>query len=270
MAMKTDTRQLHYREEGSGPPILFVHGWPTNANIWKYQFVDVLTDEYQVIAVDLPGFGETPPYGEASMKGFATTVKDFIEAHALSPVFLVGWSMGAGVVMSYNEHFGGHRLSGLGIVDDCPKLFPSDDWRADVDTTFDRETVDRWRHTWDGGDRRSVITEVTNLEFKSPERHSADISWAIDESLKSHPEFAMAALLEVMELDFRDSLTTTTVPTLLLYGAHSNMTTAANRRFMKAVIPNSELVVFEDSGHNPMIEEADKFNDAVASFARKL
>jgi pimeloyl-ACP methyl ester carboxylesterase len=80
----------------------------------------------------------------------------------------------------------------------------------------------------------------------------------------------MAALLEVMELDFRESLKKTEVPALLLYGEHSNMTTAANRSFMKDTIPDSKLIVFHESGHNPMIEEWQKFNDAVGAFVRDL
>jgi pimeloyl-ACP methyl ester carboxylesterase len=269
VSVKASVTSINVVERGSGKPILFVHGWPTNANIWKYQ-TDALADEFHVLAVDLPGFGESAPTGEPSMKAFAAAIKDLIEARGLPPVFLIGWSMGAGVVMSYNQHFGSHRLSGLGIVDDCPKLFPGGDWLADIDTTFSREAVERWRKTWTAGDRRSVIAELTTIEFKDPNRHADAIEWAIEESLKSDPDFAMAALLEVMELDFRESLKRVDVPCLLLYGEYSKMTTPANRSFMESTIPGAKLVLFSESAHNPMIEEWQGFNAEVREFVRKL
>jgi pimeloyl-ACP methyl ester carboxylesterase len=269
MVASGKSADMHVLERGDGRPIIFVHGWPTNGNIWKYQ-VDALADEFHVLAVDLPGFGATPPVARPSMEAFARAIREYIEHRQLSSVFLIGWSMGAGVVMSYLEHFGSHGLSGIGIVDDCPKLLPSDDWRAEIDTTFTRETVDRWRKAWEAGERRSVIAELTTSEFKDPERHAATIDWAIEESLRCDPPSAIAALVEVMELDFRPSLKTVDVPALLLYGEYSQMTTPATRAFMESTIPNATLVVFGESGHNPMIEEAERFNAEVRAFVRAL
>jgi pimeloyl-ACP methyl ester carboxylesterase len=259
--------RLESVERGSGAPILFVHGWPTGANVWRHQ-LDGLSASHRVIAVDLPGFGATPPVERPSMHLFATAVRDFIDERGLRDVFLIGWSMGAGVVMSYNEHFGGHALRALGIVDDCPKLYPDDEWQAGVDTTFSREAVARWKATWEAGDRRAVIEELTAIEFKDPGKHADDIEWLVAESLRADPACALDALLEVMELDFRASLRSVPVPALLLYGAASKMTTPANRTFMETTIPNARLVVFEDSAHNPMLEEPDRFNHEVDAFAR--
>jgi haloalkane dehalogenase len=50
--------RLAYREAGSGPPVLLLHGWPTSSYLWR----DVMTPvarRNRVLALDLPGFGES-------------------------------------------------------------------------------------------------------------------------------------------------------------------------------------------------------------------
>lgn len=267
-ASQSPPETLNALERGAGQPIVLVHGWPSSAKVWKYQ-LDGLSDRHHVIALDMPGYGETPPMEGPSMRAYAALVKDYLDDRGLDDVILGGWSMGGGVVMSYSQYFGGHRLAGLCIVDDCPKLYPDEGWVAGVDSTFDREAVDRWDRIWKAGDRRAVVTELTNSEFADPARHADDVKWLIEESLTSDPS-VIAALHEALELDFRESLRRVEVPTLLLYGAHSNMTTAANRAFMEKTIPDATLVTFTESGHNPFIEEPDKFNREVAAFAERL
>jgi pimeloyl-ACP methyl ester carboxylesterase len=226
-----------------------------------------LANEHHVIAVDLPGFGGTPAIPNPSMHAYATSVRDFIDDRGLDDVFLIGWSMGAGVVMSYCQHLGAHGLRAIGIVDDCPKLYPGPDWEAGVDTTFSREAVADWKRRWEAGQRRSVLTELTEIEFKDRAKHAAEIEWLVNESLRADPQCAIEALLEVMELDFRESLSKVSVPALLLYGVHSKMTTPANRIFMKTTIPEAKLVEFEESAHNPMLEEPERFNSEIDMFA---
>ena len=261
-----ETAQLHVVERGAGDPILLVHGWPTGAAIWHHQ-LEALSAGHRVLAVDLPGFGSSPPMRTPTVKAFAAAVKGFIDVAELSNVFLIGWSMGAGTVMSYCEQFGGHGLRALGIVDDCPCLLPSRGWELGVDTTFSPEGVDEWRARW-ADDRRSVITELTRMELKDPIRHEAELAWMVGESMKADPDGAIASLMDAFGCDFREGLARVPVPTLLLYGAASQMTTPANREFMERTIPDAALVVFGESAHTLMVEEPEKFNRVVDEFAR--
>lgn len=51
-------RKLHYLSAGSGPPILLLHGWPTSAYLWR-NVMGPMAKTHQVIALDLPGFGQS-------------------------------------------------------------------------------------------------------------------------------------------------------------------------------------------------------------------
>jgi non-heme chloroperoxidase len=259
---------LNALQSGAGRAIVFVHGWPVSAHVWKYQLA-ALSDEHRVVALDLPGYGDSPPMSEPSVAAYAAAVRDFLVQGDLRDVLLVGWSMGGSVVMSYCDQFGSGRLRAVGIVDSSPRLLPGDGWRPGVDTTFDSALVADLHRRWVNGDRRAVVTELTNLEFKEPEKHAAEIEWMIEESMKADPDGALAGI-DGITLDLRPSLSRISVPALLLYGAFSNMTTAANRTFMAKAISNARLVLFHESGHNPMLEEPEKFNREVASFAEAV
>lgn len=52
--------QLAYRRSGSGPPVLFLHGYPTSRRLWD-PVIAVLDSRFTCIAADLPGLGESPP-----------------------------------------------------------------------------------------------------------------------------------------------------------------------------------------------------------------
>ena len=60
------------------------------------------------------------------------------------------------------------------------------------------------------------------------------------------------------------------VPALFLYGAASTSTTPGVRAFMERTIPRARLVVFEESGHVPMVEERELFNRALDEFAKEV
>ncbi|MGB3351836.1 MAG: alpha/beta fold hydrolase [Mycobacterium sp.] len=85
---------MRYSRTGSGPPLLLIHGI-SNLHNWDSVVAD-LARERDVIAVDLPGFGESPPLsGEVSIATLTDAVEDFLREHDLQDVDVVGSSMGA-------------------------------------------------------------------------------------------------------------------------------------------------------------------------------
>lgn len=56
---------LHALEAGEGAPVLFVHGWPTNAQLWRHVLATV-GEGRRAIALDLPGFGCSAKPGDVS------------------------------------------------------------------------------------------------------------------------------------------------------------------------------------------------------------
>ncbi|WP_265110161.1 alpha/beta fold hydrolase [Halosolutus halophilus] len=91
--------EMHHIRRGTGEPLLLVHGLGGSWRTWT-PVLDELAAEREVIAVDLPGHGETPPlFGEVSIDTLAGAVTSFLDAHDLEGVDVVGNSMGGRLVL---------------------------------------------------------------------------------------------------------------------------------------------------------------------------
>lgn len=91
--------EMNHIRRGSGKPLLLIHGLGGTWRSWR-PIIGGLATEREVIAVDLPGFGQTPPLrGEVSIRTLADAVTDFVRANNLIGVDAVGSSMGARLVL---------------------------------------------------------------------------------------------------------------------------------------------------------------------------
>ena len=90
---------LNHVRRGSGEPLLLIHGLGGHWQSWE-TILDRLAAEREVVAVDLPGFGATPPLpGEPTFKALTDAVEAFLGAEGLRGVDAVGTSMGARMVL---------------------------------------------------------------------------------------------------------------------------------------------------------------------------
>jgi pimeloyl-ACP methyl ester carboxylesterase len=109
---------MNYVRRGTGKPLLLIHGIGSSHHSWDL-IIDGLTAERDVIAVDLPGFGDTPPLaGETSIRTLADAVTDFLAENNLTGIDAVGSSMGARLVLELARRSrvarSGWLLAGLG------------------------------------------------------------------------------------------------------------------------------------------------------------
>ncbi len=113
--------EMNHVRRGSGEPLLLIHGLGGSWRTWE-PILDELATEREVIAVDLPGHGETPPLpDETSMDTLAAAVTDFLEAQDLAGVDAVGNSMGARLVL---------ELARRGEVGSTVALAPGGFWEG--------------------------------------------------------------------------------------------------------------------------------------------
>jgi pimeloyl-ACP methyl ester carboxylesterase len=93
-----------YQSEGAGRPILLVHGNSSSSRIWQNQLQGPLGSKYRLIAIDLPGHGESspPPNPEQdySGPGYAACLAAVARALGLSDAVVVGWSLGGHAVLN--------------------------------------------------------------------------------------------------------------------------------------------------------------------------
>ena len=100
--VSVDGTQIHFRQSGSGEPVVLLHGWPQHSLQW-HAVAPRLAEKYLVIAPDLPGCGGSsiPPGGGYDKKTVARTVKRLTDELGLGPLRMVGYDHGAGVAYNF-------------------------------------------------------------------------------------------------------------------------------------------------------------------------
>ena len=112
---------MHFVKMGSGKPLFLIHGLGGSWRSWEPILAQIKA-EREVIAVDLPGFGTTPPLvGTVSIETMADAVTAFLRAHDLLGVDVVGSSMGARLVL---------ELARRGVVGSVISLDPGGFWQG--------------------------------------------------------------------------------------------------------------------------------------------
>jgi pimeloyl-ACP methyl ester carboxylesterase len=112
-----DGVSISFDNEGKGEPvIILVHGWANTRTIWDAQ-ISHFSEKYQVIAVDLPGFGKSGSNrSEWSIESYSKDISSIIQQLNLKKVVLVGFSLGAPIVIEAANKVPDHVI-GIILVD---------------------------------------------------------------------------------------------------------------------------------------------------------
>jgi non-heme chloroperoxidase len=246
---------LRYDRTGSGPAVLFIHGWTGNRTFWERQ-VQAFRDRFTVITVDLRGHGESsPPRTGYTLGAMAADLEHLVRALGVPRIALVGWSMGGLVAQELARRLG-ERASALALVCSTaggltdPNRKAADPERA---ATMRQQVAD---------DFRTFMRGFAPTIFKDGEQ-SPFAAWAVSQTQKTPPHVAEACLEAVLTADLRPHLASLRLPTAVLHGRHDRILELAEGEALAAAIPGARLVVFEASGHAPFLEEPEAFNAAL-------
>ncbi len=110
--------ELSYSIIGKGTPIVFLHGFCEDASMWD-GVIEKGFDGYQVICIDLPGFGKSPIEQDFSIDQMADAVNGLLDKIISVPFYLFGHSMGGYVTLAYAEKYE-EKLLGLGLINSHP------------------------------------------------------------------------------------------------------------------------------------------------------
>lgn len=89
---------LYVEDEGSGTPVLLLHGWPDSARLWRYQVPFLVEHGFRVIAPDLRGFGRTERPQSVAAYALGNTVADLVallDSKDIRGVHVIGHDWGA-------------------------------------------------------------------------------------------------------------------------------------------------------------------------------
>ena len=130
----SDGVEIFYDKKGSGPlTLFFVHGWCIDQTYWKEQ-IDIFSENYQTVAIDLPGFGQSGKDRKLySIESYADDVNTVIEKLDLKNVVLIGHSMAGDIILeATRDNDNIKALIGVDNFKDVD-LQLSDEMKAEID-----------------------------------------------------------------------------------------------------------------------------------------
>ncbi|WP_223067264.1 alpha/beta fold hydrolase [Paenibacillus caui] len=249
-------------DPGGGKPILFIHGWPANHNLFEYQF-DVLPGMgYRCIGLDLRGFGKSDrPWRGYSYDRLADDVRAVVDALGLQNFTLAGHSVGGAIAIRYMARHQGHGVSKLALF---AAAAPSFTQRPDFPYGLPKEDVNRLiQDTYH--DRPKMLEGFGDMFFF---QHVTEpfSDWFFQMGLKAAGWSTAAVLASLRDEKLFADLETIHVPTLILHGVHDRICLFPLAMAQHKGIKTSRLIPFENSGHGLMWEERDAFNKRLADF----
>ena len=257
--------KIAYLEAGkqNTQTLVFIHGWSCDASFWRLQ-IPVFSKSYQVIAVDLPGFGKSdkPHDRSYTMEFFARSLHAVIQdAQATSPV-LVGHSMGYSVVRQYLITFPG-TVRAVVNVDGAHLRIPK---TPEMLAGFERR-VNGTLSGLEGARRKETVRQFVESTFygKTP-KPLQDKIMAVMSS--ADPYAAASAYRELTRLDQWKEISFD-VPCLALYALPKRLP-PDHETFLRRAFPRLTYERWYDTGHYLMLEQPKRFNDALNKFLNSL
>jgi pimeloyl-ACP methyl ester carboxylesterase len=100
--IEVDGARIHYVDEGSGPPLLLIHGLAGQMRNFTHSLLDRLKSDYRVVILDRPGSGYStrPPQASAAISAQARTIARFAAALGLERPLVIGHSLGGAIALA--------------------------------------------------------------------------------------------------------------------------------------------------------------------------
>lgn len=239
---------------GRGPAVVFLHSFPLDRRMWRAQRDAVAAAGYRALALDLPGFGDSPtvPDAPASMDLYVDAVVRCLDDRDISRAAVVGLSLGGYVALHLAAKHPS-RLDALALADtraaaDAPEV------RAGRVLNM---SLVRRRGT-------SALVDKMLPMLLAPETPDT-----VRESVRAwggaqSPVGVEQALVAMRDRgDVTDVLPTLAVRTAVIVGARDTITPPAEMRAMAAQIAGATYTELDGAGHLSNLERPDAFNEAL-------
>ena len=249
-----DGAKIHYVNYGKGDEALvFIHGWTMNRDNWRDQLPG-FTDKYRIIALDLPGHGQSDkPEVAYSMDRFARAVEAVMNDAKVKRAVLVGHSMGTPVARQFYRKYPAKTL-GIVVVDGV--LAP----------LADKAMMDRMLAGFRAPNYQDTILQMLaqmngpNLPTEAQDR--------IKSSSLSTPQYVVVSAMEGMADPTIWGDDKINVPVLAIM-AKNPFFPPNIEELTRKIVPNLEFYMWDGVGHFLMMEKPKEFNQAVIAFLDK-
>ncbi len=230
---------VHYEAIGRGKPLIFLHGWLGSWRYWM-QTMEALSDRYRTYALDLWGFGDSDRNIQRyDMESYVNLLDQFMMQLGIMRASLVGHSLGAAVAV----------LSSIRSPEHIDRIM------AVSTPVVDAAVSKRLNST--GG---SLVDRVLGR------RGSTDYTQVEGEAAKTDPMALSNSAKSLSSLEMRRVFERVQLPTLLVHGEKDPFLSPVQIEEMPNVDDNIRPITLSESGHFPMLDEANKFQRLLRDF----
>ncbi|MGI1805568.1 alpha/beta fold hydrolase [Exiguobacterium sp. TDN 0502] len=259
-----DGTKIYVEDVGTGQPVVFLHGWPANNNMFEYQKNRLLDEGYRYVGIDYRGYGKSDaPATGYDYKTMASDVNEVIEQLKLTNVTLLGFSMGGGIALSYLLHYGDQKVNKLVLAGAAAPVFTQRDGFPYGMTK--QEVDDLIADTKQ--DRTAMLKGFGEIFFEKDHPEPLQ-QWFYGLSLAASSHGTIQSAIALRDEDLRGKLGDIKVDTLIIHGRKDQVCPFEFAEAMQQEIPHARLEVFEESGHGTVLDEQDKFNDTLVSYIK--
>jgi proline iminopeptidase len=274
---------LYYEIIGQGAPLIILHGGPGGSHRYFLPYMTGLANEYQLFFYDQRGTGQS----DGQLDLAAITIDQYVEdleamrsAFGLENISLMGHSWGAIFALAYAYKYPEH-LDHLILVD---PIILNDTFMVEFNETL-KARVQKLSAEAQGvlsttcthpvkelSPQELETCDETNsqLRFFDPAK-AAKVEWAREENTINNTDTLRSLLttsFHRMQFDLINLLPTVNVPTLIIHGSFDPIP-VEYPEYLHQQIPGSEIVIIQESGHFPFIEQPEQFIAAVREFLQK-
>ncbi len=252
MNITIDGLKIEYTEQGSGIPVLMLHGWGSSFKFYE-RIIDALADRCRVVAVNFPGCGNSDTMKDPwNLDDYCNFILKFTEALNLQNPIMIGHSHGGRVIlkMTADKLINPPKIVLLDSAGLIPKKSFKQKFRAKSFKIIKRVLT------------LPVIKNFSGELLEKARKHygSADYNAA--------PEVLRKTLVSLVNTDLRSIVHNISCPTLLIWGENDKDTPLSDAKILESLIPDAGLCVFENAGHFAFFEQIGRTIAILNSFIK--
>jgi pimeloyl-ACP methyl ester carboxylesterase len=271
-----DGARIHYLDEGTGPPLLLVHGLAGQMHNFTHSLLGKLKQDFRVVIPDRPGNGYStrPTEAFAAIGVQARTISRFCQALGLERPLVVGHSLGGAIALALALNHP-DQVAGLALL--APVTHPMESVPPPFDGLAITSPLLRRLIAWTLATPLSMANRERALTLLfGPQPVVGDFATRGGGVLNLRPESFIAASEDLLAahgelVDMPARYKNLTVPLGILYGADDRIVDPGlHGEGLAAKVTGADLELIEGGGHMILITSADRAAAFIARMARRV
>jgi non-heme chloroperoxidase len=266
-----DGVRIFFKDWGSGPPIVFSHGWPLSADEWDGQMLYFLQRGFRVVAHDRRGHGRSSQVGSGhDMDHYADDLAAVVEYLDLKGAIHIGHSTGGGEVVRYLGRHGESRAAKAVLISAVPPLMLKTE--ANPGGT-PKEVFDGLQQQL-AASRTQFYRELASGPFYGYNRPGAKPQEAVignwwRQGMIGGAKAHYDGIVAFSQTDFTEDLKKITIPVLVQHGDDDQIVPYADAGPLSAkLLKNGTLKTYQGFPHGMPVTHADVINADILAFIK--